>query len=139
MRIILLIILILCLSVFALGNKPGRKVCFDNDCFEFELANTDYKRYYGLMFRKFLDIDKGMLFVFDKEDQHKFWMKNMNFPLDIIWIAKDKKIVDIHKNALPCKNNCESLIPGKKAKYVLELNSGVVDRSNIKIGDKAKF
>lgn len=91
------------------------------------------------MFRKHLAKDRGLLFVFKEEGFYRFWMKNMRFPLDIIWISNDKRIVDIKKNVAPCGSACESLAPLARALYVLEVNSGFVSEHNIKIGQKIDF
>ena len=81
-----------------------------------------------------------MLFIFKKLDYHGFWMKNMEFPLDIIWIGADKKIVDICQGALPCKDStCNIILPKYPAAFVLELNSGFTKDHNINIGDKVLF
>ena len=98
----------------------------------------------------FLDIDKGMLFIFPLEGIYSFWMKDTLIPLDIIWINTDYEVVYIKENALPCKNlfnekaslkktNCEIFIPDKEAKYVLEINSQLSRKYDIKIKDIAKF
>lgn len=138
-KLILLAILILSISVFILSRDYKKQICFKDNCFNYELANDDYKRFYGLMFRDKLEDNKGMLFIFDNEDKHSFWMKNMKFSLDIIWINKNNKIVDIKNNVLPCNKNCDSLVPKDSAKYVFEVNAGFTDKNNINIGDKVKI
>jgi len=110
-----------------------RRVCFKNVCLVAEVANDDFKRQQGLMFRKFLPKNKGMLFVFNEEDRYSFWMKNMLIPLDIIWISKDKRIVDIMADVKPCTDTCDNLIPKEKVKYVLEVNSGFVNKYKINL------
>ncbi len=124
-------------------NKTARikKVAFSNKnlSIQVELADTPQKHALGLMFRKELLGNSGMLFLFKEEGKYSFWMKNMNFPLDIIWIDKDKKIVDIRKNVPVCRDSCESLIPLVKARYVLEVNAGFVDKYQIKLGDEVNF
>lgn len=87
------------------------------------------------MSRDSLADDRGMLFIFPSPDRYAFWMKNMRIPIDIIWIDKDKRIVDIRARVPPCGEVCESMVPAKEALYVLELSSGSVDDRNIKIGD----
>lgn len=120
-------------------NTKINRVCLD-DCFYVELAETQEERSKGLMYRESLDQDKGMLFIFDQEKEHSFWMKNTLIPLDIIWINKDKEVVDIEKNVQPCvQEECEIFKPNDKAKYVLELNAGESDKTNIKIGDTLIF
>ncbi|MEK7540985.1 MAG: DUF192 domain-containing protein [Patescibacteria group bacterium] len=102
-----------------------------------EIAKTPLETSKGLMFRKNLEQDKGMLFVFKKEAKYSFWMKNTLIPLDIIWINKDKKVVFISENAQPCKwYSCYSIKPTAEAKYVLEVNSGVVQKIGLKTEDK---
>ena len=80
-----------------------------------------------------------MLFIFEGEDYWSFWMKNTLIPLDLIFISDQYTIVDIKENFKPCKvDNCDSYTSKKKAKYVLEVNSGFVKENNVKIGDKIK-
>jgi len=112
------------------------KVCFKNICLVAEIADDDFTRQKGLMFRKSLPENEGMLFVFDEEDRYSFWMKNMFIPLGIIWISKDKRIVDIMADLKPCVDTCDNLIPKEKVKYVLEVNSGFVNKYKLNLGDQ---
>ena len=105
--------------------------------FSVEIAMTEEERKKGLMFRKSLALDKGMLFVFPKEDIVKIWMKNTYIPLDIIFISSDYFIMDIVKNAQPLRENI--YISESKVKYVLEINSGLVDKYDIEKGYKVKI
>ena len=133
-------LLILFLIILISCSKIENRVCFKDKCFNVEIADTNEERSKGLMFRDHLGLDKGMLFVFDKEDKYDFWMKNMKIPLDIIWINKNKEVVYMHKNTPPCPENvCFSIVPNKEAKYVLEINSGVTDKLGLNIGDSASF
>ena len=67
-------------------------------------------------------------------------MKNTLIPLDIIWINEDLEVVDIHHNAQPCgSEDCNSIIPSKEALYVLEINAGLAERYNLKLGDKIEL
>jgi len=116
------------------------KACINSNCFAIEFAENDFQIRKGLMFRESLADDNGMLFVFDKEAIYPFWMKNTKIPLDIIWINKNKKIIFISENTQPCKNiNCPQVNPQKDAKYVLEINSGLCQKFNIKIGNEVKI
>lgn len=107
-----------------------------------EIADTQELRSLGLGNRKSLDKNSGMLFVFDKPSFYKFWMKDTLIPLDIIWIAKSEvegikklKIVEIVEDVLP--ESYPNQIGGNfKADYVLELNVGEVNKSNIKLGQE---
>ena len=104
-----------------------------------EVADDNSEREIGLMFRKNLDENSGMLFVFDEENYQTFWMKNTLIPLDIIFIDNNFKIVDI-KHAVPCKEEpCEIYSSGKPAKYVLEVNGNFTTKKNIKIGDNIEI
>lgn len=99
-----------------------------------EIADTKDAREKGLMFKKKLPYNKGMLFIFPKSQIVNIWMKNTLMPLDIVYISEEKNIIQIIKNALPKK---KKIFASKSfAKYVLELNAGEVNKHNIKIGDK---
>jgi len=124
----------------ATKQNPENKVCFNpsegENCFFVELVKTNTEREKGLMNRKELDKNKGMLFVFDKEAIYPFWMKNTFISLDIIWIDANGKVVFINENTKPCKGLfCPAINPLAKAKYVLEINAGISKEFNIKTGD----
>ncbi len=105
-----------------------------------ELAITDEERQLGLMFREKINPDQGMLFVFEEEGIHSFWMKNMRFSLDILWLDKDKRIVHIERKVPPGKNPpYPSYSPVYPAKYVLELKPGSVDEHKLKMFDQLVF
>ncbi len=110
------------------------KVIVGNAEVKAELADTPLKQMKGLMFRKSLPENSGMLFIFDKEDYYGFWMMNTSIPLDIIWINNDMEIVHIEKNVQPCGILCPVYKPNGKARYVLEVNSGFVDKHKIEVG-----
>lgn len=116
-----------------------KKVKIGNTTIEAEIADTFTKQIKGLMFRKDLEKNKGMLFVFNNDSYQSIWMMNMSFPLDIIWIDAKHKIVDIVKDAQPCMIFCTVYRPKEKARYVLEANAGFVDKHGIEIGDNVKF
>lgn len=105
-----------------------------------ELAITDEERTRGLMFRKEIPEDYGMLFVFEYEEKQGFWMKNTLINLDIIWLGKNRKIVHMEKNVPPCRSEpCKVYYPSEPALYVLEIKGGKGDRENLKIGDTLLF
>jgi len=104
-----------------------------------EIADTLIKRTKGLMFRKSLPENEGMLFVFNEGDYHSFWMMNMSFPIDIIWVNEEKKVVDVVKNAQPCKLRCSTYKPKEKAMYVLEVNANFTEKHGIEIGSSLDF
>lgn len=105
-----------------------------------ELAVSDEERQLGLMFRDKLNPDQGMLFVFKDENFHSFWMKNMKFPLDILWLDREKRIVHIERDVPPCKNPpCVSYSSKIPAIYVLEIKAGSVDENQLKLYDRLEF
>ena len=105
-----------------------------------ETASTPKQRYQGLMHRNNLKPNEGMLFYFDFEGNHSFWMKNTFIPLDIIWIDEGKNIVHIEHSAPPCDTEpCITYRSAKPAKYVLELKGGWAVNNNIQEGDKIEF
>ena len=105
--------------------------------FNVEIARKKIDRDKGLMFRKNLNLDKGMLFIFPNESKVSMWMKNTLISLDIIFISKNYKIVDIINNAKAMSK--EILTSKVKAKYALEINAGLVKKLNIKIGNNIYF
>ncbi len=104
-----------------------------------EIADTQLKRIEGLMSRKTLPANEGMLFIFDDENHHGIWMMNMGFPIDIVWIDRNLEIVDIAEDAQPCTFNCPIYQPDEKALYVLEVNSGFVGKNKLRIGDSVSI
>ena len=129
---------VLLLSGCAAGDI--KKICFKDACVESEIADSQDKRAKGLMFRESLASGRGMFFVFPRQDRYSFWMKNMRFALDIIWIGEDKSVVDISANVPVCNSDyCDTVSPKEKAKFVLEVNSGFAARHNIRIRDKVIF
>lgn len=104
------------------------------------LAKTDEEKIKGLSGRDNLASDTGMLFVFDKKGKHAFWMKDMKFPIDIIFI-NDNKITDIAQNAPPqsegqLPSSLPVYKPSEDINYVLELNAGEIKKNKSKKGDK---
>lgn len=104
---------------------------------DIELALDDAEREQGLMYRKSMDDNKGMLFIFDKEELQSFWMKNTIMPLDIMYVNSKFEIEQIYKNTTPFSEN--SVPSDKPVLYVLEVAGGFSDRHNIKEGDKIVF
>jgi uncharacterized protein len=98
------------------------------------IADNEDKRAKGLMGRRSMPENAGMLFVFDKETVLSFWMKDTYLPLDMIFVDDAFEIVNIVKNTKPLdKDIIPSVYPGR---YVVETNAGFSDRNGIKIGDK---
>jgi len=134
---LLIIILVIIANPFKTTNYTEVKI--GNTTVKAEIADTFAKKVKGLMFRKSLSEKEGMIFPFDQEGYQGIWMMNMSIPIDIIWMDKDKKVVDIVKDAQPCGLTCESYTPKEKAMYVLEVKSNFTERHGVKIGTKASF
>jgi hypothetical protein len=98
-----------------------------------EYANTEEKRIRGLSGKISIPEDFGLLFTFPKEGVYGFWMKDMNFPIDIIWIGKDLRVKDITKNISP-ETFPNTFKPKVPILYVLEVNAGFSDQYKISEG-----
>lgn len=104
---------------------------------EIELANTDKKIETGLMYRKSMEQNQGMLFIFDDEARRSFWMKNTHIPLDIIFINTEKEIVHIASQTKPY--SLQSIPSIEYAKYVVEVNAGFCSNFNITTGNHIAY
>lgn len=102
------------------------------------IADTPLTQARGLSGHAPLKENEGMLFIFEKPEKHSFWMKEMLFSLDMIWIGSDMKVVDITENATP-ESYPKFFTPKEPAKYVLEVTAGFSRAHGIKIGDTLKF
>lgn len=136
--VFMLVMMFMCSGCF-FGDVPA-KACLRGQCYKIEMAKTPQSREKGLMFRERLDTGHGMLFFFDEPGKHGFWMKNMAFPIDILWLGEDKKIVHIESNVPPCQQDpCVVYVPKKPAAYVLEIQAGEARRRGIVAGDFLNF
>jgi uncharacterized membrane protein (UPF0127 family) len=102
-----------------------------------ELAVTPAEQQRGLMYRRDLAADAGMLFVFDETIEHSFWMKNTPLPLDMIFIGEDLRIVGIVANAVPFSTASRSV--GAPSRYVLEVHAGFAERHGLHAGDRVEL
>lgn len=107
------------------------------------VAQSSSLRQKGLSKREFLPLTEGMLFVFEKTGRYSFWMKDMKFAIDIIWIDEANKIVQITKNVPPEPRKKDSQLtvykPDSEILYVLEINAGLSDFNNLEVGDTVNF
>ena len=102
------------------------------------VADTPESRERGLSGRSELASDEGMLFVFPKDGQYAFWMKDMRFAIDIVWISYSEEIVDVEEKVSP-ETYPTVFTPRRPARYVLELPSGFVEEHDVTIGDAVRF
>ena len=128
--IILLIILAGCSRGYDYVEIDGKKITV-------EISRTEKERQRGLMFRKDLCRNCGMLFIFEEEGRHSFWMKNTFIPLDMVFIDAGLNVVDV-LHAKPCtEDSCMLYTPRQKALYVLETNGNKFNEKII--GKKVKI
>lgn len=102
------------------------------------IASTDEQRIKGLSGLEKLDENEGMLFMFNEPSRQGFWMNEMNFPIDIIWLDSNSKVVHIEKNLEPCRifMTCPVYEPQLDSLYVIELRSDFTNDHSIKNGMK---
>ena len=95
----------------------------------------------GLSVKDQLRENESMLFVYEEPLRHTFWMKDMKFPIDIIWLDSNGKIVHMEENLMPCTLVliCPSYAPDADSQYVLETTVGFALRHNISLGTNIKF
>jgi uncharacterized membrane protein (UPF0127 family) len=105
-----------------------------------ELAVTDEERQLGLMFRDVMPVNDGMLFLFEADGPHDFWMKNTFIPLDFVWVSASGEVVDVRSDVPPCRSDpCPSYGPRKPARAVLEVNAGFAAVHGVRPGAQLTF
>ena len=127
-------------SATAAANAPLHRLEIDTasgpHIFNVELMSTDAEREHGLMFRRSMPRDHGMLFDFHRQQPVVFWMKNTYLPLDMIFVASNGRVVSIKHDAKPMD---ETLIPsGAPTQGVIEVNAGVAKAIGVQVGDEVK-
>jgi hypothetical protein len=138
---------ILALGVFFLLFKPDTSLLeVDNltqlsikgVLLQVEVADTPDEQSKGLSGRANLAENEGLLFVYEQPARPSFWMKEMNFPIDIIWISSDKKIAEVTAKVSP-DTYPQSFRPQKEIRYVLEVSAGTAERYGWLAGDLVSF
>lgn len=135
-------LLIIVVLAFAFYQKKTDQIAKINS-HEFQLivAKSEEDKQIGLSKYDKLPQDKAMVFIFEKPDYYRFWMKDMKFPIDMIFI-KDNKIVKIYENAPILKTPTNELpiySPPEPIDKVLEVNAGISKKYNFKAGDTVEF
>ena len=136
----ILLSLLFCLGSSACAavprQQPAPTVQLHGHRFNVELATNDGAREHGLMMRKSMDADHGMLFVFAAAAPQAFWMKNTLIALDILYFDANRKLVSLQLDVPPCKADpCPTYPSDVPARYVLELNAGTAVRIGAQAGD----
>lgn len=104
---------------------------------DIEIADDDLTREQGLMWRRSMEDNQGMLFIMDQQEEQAFWMRNTYIPLDIIFVNDQRTIVKVRANTKPQSlNQITSIAP---ALYVVEVNAGFANQHHIQEGDKINF
>ncbi len=117
-----------------IATKDRCVIVLPSQCISLEHVDTPADRELGLSGRVDMPEGKGMLFVFDQPTKACMWMKDMQFPLDMVWLNQDEKIIKIQRAITPetypesfCANN---------SLYVIELNSGIADKAGLRVGQQ---
>lgn len=132
------IFMVILATGFGCNKEP--RVSIRSASLRVELAQTSEELQRGLQYRDSLPKDQGMLFIFPQNVEAMFWMKNTLFPIDILWIDENRKIIHIEKNVPPCfEQICPTYGPKESVLYVLEANPGFADAHGIAVGDEAVF
>lgn len=119
--------------------QPHTTLRIGDGVFTTQLAKTFEQRRQGLSGTSELRPNQGLILVYETDGQWPIWMKDMHYPLDIIWLDKDKKVVYIVTNAPPDSYPDKTFVPNKDARYVVELPAGTVEKKAIKINGQATF
>lgn len=101
------------------------------------VADSLIKRILGLMYR---NDNTNMFFIFNKDSKYGIWMLNMKFPLDIVWLDKNMKVIDFIEGIKPCTSlfSCKTYTPKYSSRYVLELKKGFIKKFKINKNIKIK-
>ena len=143
MKYLAVIVLLIGGLVGLFGYRPQSdvvdRITIGENSFIVEIADSEAERAQGLSGRTELGQDKGMLFIMSSRDRHVFWMKDMRFPLDIIWIDGDT-IVDIDENVpVPVNDDIARVQPSTPVNVVLEIEAGEAKRLGISVGKKVTY
>jgi len=89
------------------------------------------------MYRDKIKEKECMFFVFPTESKYGIWMNNMLFSIDVVWFDKNMCVIDLKKNLKPCSSilKCKTYKPKSKSKFIVEFNSGIIDKYKIRIGN----
>jgi uncharacterized membrane protein (UPF0127 family) len=135
---ILLILIIAFLALNYLLPKTPR-IAINGHTFNLYLAETSQEQEIGLAKYKSIGLNQGMIFIFNRPDYYSFWMKDMKFPIDIIFISGNKVVDVFQKVPVSPDENLPVYTTKAKADKVLEINAGLAKKDNIKIGDEVKL
>ncbi len=127
------------LIILSKSSLETTELCFNaptgesnSKCIQVEIADESKSHAAGLSLRDSLDADNGMLFVFETPGKRAFWMRRMEFPLDIIWVDENKSVTQVTPNIPICvKMPCKGYAPKNDTLYVVEVNAGFAEQYDI--------
>ena len=134
-----MLLIALVVSFVVRNFVPTTEVRLGSGVYHLQVASNEIDRRQGLSEVEHIYPNGGLLMVFDNDDKHGIWMKDMRVSLDIIWLNNDKKVVYIVKNATPEMSTDVIFTPKTDARYVIELPQGSVDSAGIKVDMIATF
>lgn len=145
--VLLVVFLVLAFALYFVSREPAglstteqpscNGVQLSLGCYDLEKATTNEQRIKGLSDRESLNEKTGMLFTFETIEEQCFWMKDMKFSIDIIWLNEAKEITKIEKNVSP--GTYPESFCAEQTKYVLEFNPYVSDENGLKVGSRLQF
>lgn len=137
--VVLVGLLLLLASIFTfLISNQKQYIHIDNNKYTAEIVETEQTRKKGLSGRKSLSWQNAMVFKFDQEGYWNIWMKDMKFPIDVLWVNKEGRVISIEKNLQP-SSYPKTFGPNEKSFTVVELPSGTVDKFNITTNSKVNL
>lgn len=128
----------LSLTYFSYLTLPKSQLIINGTIYGTYLATTEEDRAQGLSGKRFLPSGMSMLFLFDTQEKAGIWMKDMRFPIDIVWLDSYKRVIHVLSNVSP-KTYPNVFYPPSDALYVVEMQSGTIERKEIKVGDLFAF
>lgn len=110
----------------------------DRQDLKVEIATTQAEQEIGLSERECIDDSEAMLFIFEQPGHYNFWMKDMNFPIDIVWIDEAKRVIELTENVQPASYP-DTFTSSKASKYVLEVGAGRAGQLGLTVGQNLDF
>ncbi len=122
------------------GTDPPTVTMPSGRTYRVEIAADPASRAQGLMYRESLQDGRGMLFLFPRPTVEAFWMKNCNFPIDIVWMDANRRVIFVSAHTPPCREDpCPTYGPKAKALYVLEIPDGAAAKEKADVGSTVAF
>lgn len=132
---IVVIVVILVATALAINTNYKSTLQFGNKTIAVEEVKSLRDKQKGLSGRESIADNRGMLFIYDEAGKHCFWMKDMKFPIDILWLDESKQVVYIAAH-VPPESFPDFFCPPEDAKYVLEVKAGLSDQAGVDVGSQ---